>query len=88
MILNDLLSRQKQDDSNQHEIIPIFFKMQNVLQTRYYSISEREQGKYLVLTRLQVKSRGISLQEAHGVDKGIYPNIRLEKTSYKANNNI
>ena len=45
--------------------------MQNVLQTRYYNISEREQGKYLVQTRSQPKSRSITLPEVHGIDKGI-----------------
>ena len=51
MILSDFLSRQKHDDSNPHEIIPISFNMQNVLQTRYFNIGEREKGKYLVQTR-------------------------------------
>ena len=46
MILSDNLSRQKHDDSNPHEIITISFNMQNVLQTRYYNIGEREQEKY------------------------------------------
>ena len=46
MILSDFLSRQKHDDSNPHEIIPISFNMQNILQTRYYTIGEREHGKY------------------------------------------
>ena len=55
MILSDFLPRQKQDDSNLNEIIPTLFNMQNVLQTRYYNISEREQGKYLIQTRLQAK---------------------------------
>ena len=31
MILNDFLSRKKHDDSNPPEIMPISFKMQNVL---------------------------------------------------------
>ena len=34
MILSDFLSRQKHDNGNLHEIIPILFNMQNVLQTR------------------------------------------------------
>ena len=42
MILSDLLSRQKHDDSNPHEIIPILFNMQNVLYNRYYNIGEKE----------------------------------------------
>ena len=65
------LSRQKHNDSNLHEIISILFSMQNVLQTRCYNISEREQGKYLVHTRSQAKSSGITLPEVHGIDKGI-----------------
>ena len=61
MILSHLLSRQKQDDSNPHEIIPISFNMQNVLRTRYYNVSERGQGKYLVHTQLQAESSRITL---------------------------
>ena len=79
MILSDFLSRQKQDDSNSHNIIPISFNMQNVLQPRYYNTSERELGKYLVQTRSQAKSSGITILEIHGIDKGIDPNIRQEK---------
>ena len=83
MILSDFLSRQNQDDSKLHDIIHISFNMQNVLQTRYYNINEREQGKYLVQTRLQAKSSGITLLEVHVIDKGIDPNIRLEKQVIK-----
>ena len=46
MIFSDLLSRQNHDDSKPHEIIPISLNMQH-MQTRYYNIGEREQGKYL-----------------------------------------
>ena len=45
--------------------------MQNVLQTRYNNIGEKEQGKYLVQTRSQAKSSGIILPEGHSIDKGI-----------------
>ena len=38
MILSDFLSRQKVDDSNTCEIIPISFTMRTVLQDRYYSL--------------------------------------------------
>ena len=41
------------------------FNIQNILQSRYYNISEREQGKYLVQSRLQAKSSGITLPEVH-----------------------
>ena len=82
MVLSDFFSRQKQDDSNPREIIPISFNMQNILQSRYCNIDEREEGKYLVQTRLQAKSSGIILQEVNGVDR-IDSNIRLEKQVIK-----
>ena len=40
IILSDFLSRQKHDDSNPHEIIPISFNMQSILQTRYYNLGK------------------------------------------------
>ena len=67
MILSDFLSRQKQDDSNPYEIIPISFHMQNILESRYCNISVREEGRYLVQTRSQAKFSGITLPEVHGV---------------------
>ena len=83
MILSDFLSRQEQDDSDPHKIIPILFNMQTILQSRYCNTSEREEGKYLVQTRLQAKSSGIALPEVHCIDKGIDPNIRPEKQVIK-----
>ena len=83
MIHSDFLSRQKQYYSNLHEIIPISFNMQNVLKTRYYNVSKKEQGKYLVQTRAQAKSSGLTFPEVHDIDKGIDPNIRLEKQVIK-----
>ena len=56
---------------------------QNALQTRYYDIGEREQGKYLVQTRSQAMSSGTILQEVHGIDKGIDPNISPGKQVIK-----
>ena len=53
MILGDLLSRQKHDDSNLHEIIPISFNKQGLLHNRYYNIDEGNSGKYLVQTLSQ-----------------------------------
>ena len=38
MILCDFLSRQKTDDSNSHDIIPISFNMCKILDDNYYSI--------------------------------------------------
>ena len=58
MILSNFLSRQKQDDSNVHEIIPISFNIQGILQSRYYNLGEGKVGKYLVQMRSQAKSCG------------------------------
>ena len=84
MILSDFLSRQKVDDSNPHEIIPISFDMRNILQERYYRIkSRRVEDKYMVQTRSQAKASGVNLQEIHGVDKGLDPHIRPERQMVK-----
>ena len=40
MTLSYFLSRQKHDNSNPYEIIPISFNMQNVLQSQYYNTHE------------------------------------------------
>ena len=65
MIFGDFLSRQKHDNSNPHEIIPILFNMQSTLQSKYYNMRT-----YLVQTRSQAKSSSISLSEVHGIGKG------------------
>ena len=83
MILSDYLSRQKHDDSNPHEIIPISFNLQNILQSRYYNIDKEKEGKYLVQTRSQPKSSGISLPEVHGQRRGLDLNILPEKQVIK-----
>ena len=46
-------------------------------------MNERKESKYLVKTRSQAKSSGITLPEVHGVDKGIDPNILPEKQVIK-----
>ena len=46
MILSDFLSRQKHDDSDLHEIIPISFNMQSILQVRYYNLGKENVEKY------------------------------------------
>ena len=50
MILSDIVSRQKHDDSNPHEIIPISFNIQGLLHTRYYNIGEGNSEMYSVQT--------------------------------------
>ena len=83
MILSNFLSRQRHNDSNPHEIIPISFNMENLLHARYYNIDEDSSGRYLVQTESQAKSSGIKLPEAHGTGKGLDPNIHLEKQAVK-----
>ena len=46
MVLSDLLSRQKHDNSDLYEIIPISFNMYNALHETYYRIEP--QYRYLV----------------------------------------
>ena len=84
MFLSDFLSRQKVDDSNPHEIIPISFNMRDLLQDRYYSIkSVRAEDKYMVQTRSQAKGSGGNLPEVHGVGKDLDAHIRPERQTIK-----
>ena len=57
MILNDFLSRQKNDDNNPHEIIPISFNMCQVLDDNFYN------ERYSIQTRFQTKSSGTNSQK-------------------------
>ena len=63
MVLSNFLSRQKMDDSNPHELIPISFMLKSQVENHFYrSDSETNQSSndwYLVQTRSQVKSSGI-----------------------------
>ena len=52
IILSDFLSRQIEDDSNPHEIIPISFNIQDVLQDNYHQLTI---DTYNVQTRAQAK---------------------------------
>ena len=54
-----------------------------MLQSRYYNIGGEKEGKYLVQTRLQAKSSGVSLPEVYGVGKGLDPNLLPEKQVIK-----
>ena len=83
MVLSDFLSRQKTDDSNPHEIIPISFTLKSLVNNHFYQINstnkinESETNKYLIQTRSQAKSSGIKVPEIHGANKGINPHIKL-----------
>ena len=84
MILSDFLSRQKTDDSNPHEIIPISFSLRKVLHENYYKLdnltetAEIETDKYMVQTRSQTKSNGIKVSEVHGIDKDLILHAKPE----------
>ena len=54
MILNDFLSRQIEDDSNLHEIIPISFNIWEILQENYHNIVS---DTYKLQTRAQPKAQ-------------------------------
>ena len=77
IVLSDFLSRQKHDDSDQHDIIPIFFNRHNILQEDYYNIGRMD--RYLVQTCLQTKSSGIKLPEDHSVKKTLDTNTLPKK---------
>ena len=74
MILHDFLSRQKNDDSNPHDIISISFNICQTLDNNYYN-----KEKYLIQTRSEAKSSGVKLPKVHGVGKNIDPNLKPEK---------
>ena len=74
MVLSDFLSRQNNNNSNPHEIIPISLSMHQVLHENYYDLE-----KYIVKTRSQARSGGIKLPEVHGMRKNLDPNIKPEK---------
>ena len=83
MVLSDFLSRQKTDDSNPHELIPISFLLRNQVSDYFYhndnDINLPRKDKYLVQTRSQVRSSGIRLPEIHGASKGLDPHLQPGK---------
>ena len=74
MVLSEFISRQKNDDSNPHKIIPISFNMYKVLNGKYYNIE-----KYLIQTRSQARSSGMKLPGVHGMGQNLFPNNKPEK---------
>ena len=80
MVLSDFLSRQKTDDSNPHEIIPISFTLRSQVGNHFYQINnEMDQpktNKYLIQTRSQTKSGSIKLLEIHSANKGLNPHVK------------
>ena len=83
MVLSDFLSRQKTDDSNPHELIPISFSLRDQVSDYFYHIDNGNnlprKDEYMVQTRSQVRLSGIRLPEIHGVNKGINPHLKPER---------
>ena len=50
MILSDILSRERTDNSNPHVIIPISFDMQAIWRDKYYNIGHEKESRYLIQT--------------------------------------
>ena len=80
MVLSDFLSRQKTDNGNTHEIIPISFALKSLVGNQFYQInndiSQPEPSKYLIQTRSQAKSSGIKIPEIHSTNKGLDPHVK------------
>ena len=83
MVLSNFLSRQKTDDSNPHELIPISFSLTSQVNNYFYHIDNGINlprcDKYLVQTRSQVKFSGIRLPEIHDANKGLDPHAQPGK---------
>ena len=80
MILSNFLLRQKNDDSDPSETIPISFNAYNVLEeNRNSGMHKRNEGKFLIQTHSQAKMSGTTLLEVHGIRKKLDPNLRSEK---------
>ena len=83
MVLSDFLSRQKTDDSNPHELIPISFSLRDQVSDYFYQIDNESnlprKDKYPVQTRSQVRLSGIRLPEIHGANKGLDPHVQPGK---------
>ena len=83
MVLSDFLSRQKTDDSNPHELIPISFSLKDQVSDYFYRIDNESnlprKDKYLVQTRSQVRASGIRVPEIHGANKGLDPHVQPGK---------
>ena len=83
MVLSNFLSRQKTDDSNPHELIPISFSLRDQVSDYFYRIDNGNnlprKDKYLVQTRSQVRASGIRVPEIHGANKGLDPHVQPGK---------
>ena len=74
MILSDFLSRQIEDDSDPHEIIPISFNIKEILKENYQNMVE---DTYLVQTRSQTKTqaKASTVPSTKPVTQNIIPKV-------------
>ena len=83
MVLSDFLSRQKSDDSNPHDLIPISFMLRNQIDDHFYQIHSRynqpKTNRYFIQTRSQTKSSSIKIPEIHDANKGLDPHVQPGK---------
>ena len=79
MVLSNFLCRQKTDDNNPHELIPISFTYRSQVDNHFYQIDQSRNARFLVQTRSQVKSSGIKLPEIHDANKGLDPHVQPGK---------
>ena len=85
MVLSDFLTRQKTDNTDPHEIIPISFTLKSLSREHLYQfnsttgISETETNKYLIQMKSQAKSSNIKVPEIHGMNKGLNPHVKPER---------
>ena len=57
------------DDTVPHEIIPMSYNAQNILNEYLYHIENKSEKRFIVQTRTQGRAAGQSLPKVHGVDK-------------------
>ena len=85
MVLSDFLLKQKTDDSDPYEIIPVSFNLKSLSHEHFYQfnsttgMSETETNKYPIQTRSQAKSSDIKVPEIHDINKGLNPHVKPER---------
>ena len=87
MILSDFLSRQIEDDSNPHEIIPISFNIWEILQESYHSMVT---DTYNVQTRAQAKAQASAptAVDTQAIAQKVTPNSDKLPSKMKEKSNI
>ena len=48
MVLNDFLSTVRDDDNDQHEIIPLSLKLMEILKERFFNTHVPKKAKYMI----------------------------------------